>query len=176
MMNAEFSLALLCRQFELDPLPRKFVLRLIECGEPCDDLVIARQNLPFFVVAGLLGKIGLDYQHWQLVLEQTAEYWLGAGEDIVDLAIKPRGYDSSVYQIIFIDERWVTWTGNSKFLDLEDGSIVTELLSPAEVTTSYNIVERTRRQIRSLNRIRAREARDANREVVGETAAEGDLD
>lgn len=51
-----------------------------------------------------------------------------------------------IYQVIFIDGQWVTWTGTDKFMVLGTGELVDELPSPGLEQVAYNLTELSRRE------------------------------
>lgn len=51
-----------------------------------------------------------------------------------------------LYQIIFVDAQWVTWTGETRFMGLQTGEMQGVLETPGVEQVAYNLTELTRRE------------------------------
>lgn len=51
-----------------------------------------------------------------------------------------------LYQVIFIDAQWATWTGETGFMSLQTGEMQADLVTPGVEQVAYNLTELTRRE------------------------------
>lgn len=88
----------------------------------------------------------------ELVFEKGNKALSEAGKDIWNFLASDKKTDRAIagYQFVIVDRQYISWTGTTKFYDINTGEASTRIITPIE-STSFNLVEVFRRFILELS-------------------------
>jgi hypothetical protein len=125
------TFGMVSRVLKLSKLQIRAVFYGMGTAIPDETAVLARRDIRHLLLADLLENLKF------LKAEQRAAILSGvwAGRENAEVSC------CDPDQIVFADSQYCTWVGNTGWLDLETGDIITALPCPPLETIAYNLVE-----------------------------------
>lgn len=134
-LNAEsITWGMVAETVKLSKLQLRNIFRVIGMKPPAPETAAEPEELLLVLVGDML--LSLNY----LTAEQR-ELILDHADDLWDYIAQ-----NKLSQIVFVDGKYCTWTGQTGFVDITSGDPVTELPVPPIETISYNLNELYRRK------------------------------